>query len=495
LYIYKVLINLITNAIKFTRLETTRHISVSVGASVDQPVSTPGGIQFIAPKLVPDAQLQKSWSHDSGSSIYSPILHIVFSVKDTGRGLSEEEIQNLFARFSQASPRTHINYGGSGLGLYISRRLTEMQGGAIGLSSVEKRGSTFAFYIKVRRVTTADTEKRRGSIVDIEETNRKLMVDNGFKNRDPENSRNGKPKRPMMLRHASNNIASIARGLDVATSVDGKTNAEKRLPDPLHILIVEDNIVNQRVLAMQLRKLGCVVSVANHGLECLKFLARTRWWRGCPSHKTTMCDTESGKATEDEMKEKEDIRVHGDAEKRLDKPACRECSDIDIDIDKGNTEKVGLDLHLILLDSEMPVMSGLVCIQRIRALEQDGHLARPTLTSIPDKKDVPHSSSNTNAKDTTNKRMSDTPTTNMNNIHLPSAEASKRSTATYDTTTELKGRIPVIGVTANVRQMQVEEAIGMGMDDVVGKPFKTGEVWGAIVRILVGESQLKGLQE
>jgi CheY-like chemotaxis protein len=486
LCIYKVLINLITNAIKFTRLEATRHISVSVGASVDQPVSTPGGIQFIAPKLVPDAQLLQSWNNDSGSSSHSPVLHIVFSVKDTGRGLSEEEIQNLFARFSQASPRTHINYGGSGLGLYISRRLTEMQGGAIGLSSVEKRGSTFAFYIKVRRVTTADTEKRSGSIVDTEEKNRRLMVDDGFKNGDAKSSSNGKPKRPMMLRHASNDIASISRELDVTISVGEKKNVEKRLPDPLHILIVEDNIVNQKVLAKQLRKLGCVVSVANHGLECLKFLAGTRWWRGCPSHTKILYDEESGRATEDEMKEKEDIRVHGDAEKMLDKPACCECSDINID--KGKTEKGGLDLHLILLDSEMPVMSGLVCIRRIRALERDGHLARPTLASDPDKKDAPHSNSNSNtsAKDTTNKKMSDTPTTNMNNIHLPSAEASKRSTATYDTTTELNGRIPVIGVTANVRQMQVDEAISMGMNDIVGKPFKTGEVWGAIVRLLVG---------
>lgn len=68
---------------------------------------------------------------------------MMISVHDTGRGLSETEKELLFARFSQASPRTHIDYGkqeldggmqnskvqagGSGLGLFISRRLTELQ--------------------------------------------------------------------------------------------------------------------------------------------------------------------------------------------------------------------------------------------------------------------------------------------------------------------------------------------------------------------------------
>jgi hypothetical protein len=59
----------------------------------------------------------------------------------------------LFMRFSQASPRTHIQYGGSGLGLFISRELTELQGGEIGVSSVAGEGSTFAFYVRARRST------------------------------------------------------------------------------------------------------------------------------------------------------------------------------------------------------------------------------------------------------------------------------------------------------------------------------------------------------
>jgi hypothetical protein len=80
-------------------------------------------------------------------------IYIQFAVKDTGRGLTVEEKKMLFMRFSQASPRTHIQYGGSGLGLFISRELTELQGGEIGVSSVAGEGSTFAFYVRARRST------------------------------------------------------------------------------------------------------------------------------------------------------------------------------------------------------------------------------------------------------------------------------------------------------------------------------------------------------
>lgn len=74
-------------------------------------------------------------------------------MQDTGRGLNPEEKKLLFQRFSQASPRTHVQYGGSGLGLFISRELTELQGGEIGVASEAGKGSTFAFYVKCRKTT------------------------------------------------------------------------------------------------------------------------------------------------------------------------------------------------------------------------------------------------------------------------------------------------------------------------------------------------------
>jgi hypothetical protein len=142
----QVLINLTTNAIKFTTSEEMRTIKVILSASRERPSASPSPcvsyFQMRAKRM--DQTLGPDWG--DGEEIY-----LEFAVQDTGRGLSPEELKVLFQRFQQASPRTHVQYGGSGLGLFISRELTELQGGEIGVSSQAGKGSTFAFYVKCRR--------------------------------------------------------------------------------------------------------------------------------------------------------------------------------------------------------------------------------------------------------------------------------------------------------------------------------------------------------
>ena len=78
------------------------------------------------------------------------ILYLQIAVTDTGRGLSDDDMKVLFQRFSQASPKTYKQYGGSGLGLFISRELCELQGGQIGVSSGSGK-TTFTFFVRAKR--------------------------------------------------------------------------------------------------------------------------------------------------------------------------------------------------------------------------------------------------------------------------------------------------------------------------------------------------------
>jgi signal transduction histidine kinase len=75
---------------------------------------------------------------------------ITLAVADTGMGMTQEQMGKLFQEFSQASSSTASKYGGTGLGLVISRRFCQMMGGDITVESEPGRGSTFT--IRVPRI-------------------------------------------------------------------------------------------------------------------------------------------------------------------------------------------------------------------------------------------------------------------------------------------------------------------------------------------------------
>jgi len=81
----------------------------------------------------------------------SPMHYVHFSVTDTGIGISQEDIEKIFEKFSQANSSTTREYGGTGLGLNISKSLIEAMGGTLRVESTPGEGSCFEFTIPLHR--------------------------------------------------------------------------------------------------------------------------------------------------------------------------------------------------------------------------------------------------------------------------------------------------------------------------------------------------------
>jgi signal transduction histidine kinase/ActR/RegA family two-component response regulator len=132
---------------------------------------------------------------------------IKFSVKDTGIGISEEKISEIFERFTQAKSDTSRIYGGTGLGLSIAKKLVEIQSGEIQVESVKGEGSIFSFHIPYK---TAN-----------ELTNEKIKTEEPIYN----------------------------------TSIDAH----------IKVLVAEDNLLNQKLAAFMLKDWGAEYDICNNG--------------------------------------------------------------------------------------------------------------------------------------------------------------------------------------------------------------------------------------
>ena len=157
-------------------------------------------------------------------------LRLDFSVQDTGIGVPEDKLSQIFERFTQADGSTTRQYGGSGLGTTISRHLVELMGGRIGASSQPGKGSTFWFTLDFPRAAQNN------------------QVASG-----PDRLESRKQNR---VRTAT--VANDEPGRD--------TDDQKRK----RILLVEDYPTNQQVALAHLKAAGYRVDLAKNGRQAVE---------------------------------------------------------------------------------------------------------------------------------------------------------------------------------------------------------------------------------
>lgn len=132
-----------------------------------------------------------------------------FYVKDSGIGINEKDHKKIFEMFGQADASTTREHGGSGLGLTISKKLVELMGGKIWVESIKGQGSTFFFTLPYKPVAVASTKK-----AEVEKT-------------------------PEVIKDK--------------------------------LMLVEDNLINQRLTKLILEKAGYEVITANNGQQAVDY--------------------------------------------------------------------------------------------------------------------------------------------------------------------------------------------------------------------------------
>jgi signal transduction histidine kinase/ActR/RegA family two-component response regulator len=162
-----------------------------------------------------------------------------FAVRDTGIGITPEALGRLFQPFAQADGSTTRRYGGTGLGLVISKRLVELMGGQLGVMSEPGEGSVFWFTARLER--SALTARPEAPVPEIAAGDSPPFAD----------------------------PAPFAGGPSAAVDVGPRVG-----PTRGRVLVAEDNVVNQKVAARILERLGYAVDLAATGNEAVAAVGR-----------------------------------------------------------------------------------------------------------------------------------------------------------------------------------------------------------------------------
>ncbi len=153
---------------------------------------------------------------------------VAVSVTDTGIGIPEDKCEAIFRSFEQVDASTAREYGGTGLGLTVTKQIVELHGGTISVESEVRQGSTFTFTLPISEGVPEPAAEQRQDLAKIRE------------------------------------VEEESEAIEIVEEEVEKTEGE------FHILVVDDEPINQQVLANHLSLANYKVTQALNGMEALQ---------------------------------------------------------------------------------------------------------------------------------------------------------------------------------------------------------------------------------
>lgn len=238
----------------------------------------------------------------------SQLQSLILTVSDTGIGMSEAQLGQVFNEFTQADDSISRLYGGTGLGLSISQSLIELMGGKIDVESELEKGTTFTVRVpvmlmeqkpKVPNAATGQKVRVQASNEFAERLIKRELINADLYDEDAEvtltylSGREALPNEALNQHHIvlcnatmaldQDDVFRVSKPYDffsVANAIGSMAMGAERVPDTdsqsfpnsLRVLVVEDMEINQIVAQKMLSLLNVDATIVNNGQECLDCL-------------------------------------------------------------------------------------------------------------------------------------------------------------------------------------------------------------------------------
>ncbi|MCP3926429.1 MAG: response regulator [Desulfobacterales bacterium] len=320
---------------------------------------------------------------------------VQFAVTDTGIGLTDDQIGKLFKSFAQADGSTTRKYGGTGLGLAICKRLVELMGGVITVTSVPGKGSVFTFTVIFKHSEVQDgfefmpSVELRGMnvlVVDDSETSRKILKQS--------------------LEGFSFNVTTVNSGYEAIDLLHKDSTFDLVLMD-WSMPGINGIETAEKIKASELKNIPTIIMVTAYGREEIMKQAEEAELDGFlikPVNQSLLFDTIMGIFGKKETKRKKSTTNINPLEIRKIKGtnillvedneinqevATGLLTGVGLKVEIAGNGKIALDIveergeefDIVLMDLQMPEMDGFEATKKIRALDKNSKIPIIAMTA------------------------------------------------------------------------------------------------------------------